>query len=151
MDVDAGGSVVEVESTVSRAPSFPPEAFCALKRAGYASVINLRAAEEPGAVIEAQATAAHAAGLQFVHLPFSVQSPDAAAVDAFLTAVTVSANVPALIHCRTGNRAAALWSIARVRVQGWAIERAMDEAVRLGLRDPMLRQFAVDYLTLTAR
>jgi uncharacterized protein (TIGR01244 family) len=135
-----------VETTVACAGAVKPEALAQLKKMGFASVINLRLANEPGADVEAEAAAAKSAGVTFIHIPFSTQSPDPAVVDTFLKAVTVPANEPAFIHCASGNRAAALWFIKRVQVDGWSQERAGEEAAALGLTNPSLKQFALDYL-----
>lgn len=75
-----------VETTIACAGATTPAALAGLKKMGYASVINLRVATEPGADIEA--AAAKAAGVNFVHLPFNAASPDPTLVDNFLKAVT---------------------------------------------------------------
>ena len=113
---------------------------------GYASVINLRQATEPGADIDAAAAAAKAAGINFVHIPFNAASPDPMLVDNFIKAVTDKANQPAFIHCASGNRAAAVWLIKRVKLDGWDLDRATAEAAALGLTNNALKQFALDYL-----
>jgi uncharacterized protein (TIGR01244 family) len=135
-----------VETTVACAGAVKPEAIAALKKMGFASVINLRLADEPGADVDAEAAAAKAAGVNFIHIPFSTQSPDPAVVDTFLKAVTTPANEPAFIHCASGNRAAAMWFIKRVQVDGWSQDKAGEEAAGLGLTNPALKQFALDYL-----
>jgi len=135
-----------VETTVACAGAVKPEAIAELKKMGFASVINLRLADEPGADIDAEAAAAKAAGVNFVHIPFSTQSPDPAVVDVFLKAVTTPANEPAFIHCASGNRAAAMWFVKRVLVDGWDEQRAGEEAAGLGLTNAALKQFVLTYL-----
>jgi uncharacterized protein (TIGR01244 family) len=111
---------------------------------GYASVINLRQASEPGADIEASAAAAKAAGLNYIHIPFNAASPDAMVVDNFIKAVTDKANQPAFIHCASANRAAALWMVKRLVVDKWDVDRAAAEAAGLGLTSPALKTFAIE-------
>lgn len=135
-----------VESTVACAGRTTPAAVAEVKRLGYGSIINLRQASEPGAEIEAEAAAAKAAGVNFVHLPFNAASPDPTLVDRFLKAVTEPGNQPAFIHCASGNRAAALWLIKRVEVDQWDLDRATTEATALGLTSPALKMFALDYI-----
>jgi uncharacterized protein (TIGR01244 family) len=135
-----------VETTVACAGAVKPEALAELKKMGFASVINLRLANEPGADVDAEAAAAKAAGVNFIHIPLSTQSPDPAVVDTFLKAVTTPANEPAFIHCASGNRAAAMWFVKRVLVDGWSQEKAGEEAAALGLTNPALKQFVVDYV-----
>jgi len=116
-----------------------------LKKMGFASVVNLREASEPGAEIDAEAAAAKAAGINFIHLPFNAARPDPALVDNFLKSVTDRRNDPAFIHCASGNRAAAMWMIKRMQIDKWDAERAGTEAALLGLTNPALKMFALDY------
>ena len=70
----------KVETTVACAGATTPAALVEVKRMGYASVINLRQATEPGVDIEASAAAAKAAGLNYIHIPFNAATPDASVV-----------------------------------------------------------------------
>ena len=117
-----------------------------MKTLGYKSIVNLRVATEAGANVEAEAAAAKAAGVNYVHLPFNAASPDPTLVDRFLKAVTDPSNEPAFIHCASANRAAALWLIKRVQVDKWDVNRAAEEAAALGLTNPALKTFALDYI-----
>ena len=137
---------VRVETTVACAGATTPEGVAEVKKLGYASIVNLRQASEPGADVDAEATAAKAAGINYVHLPFNAASPDPTLVDRFLKAVTDAGNQPAFIHCASANRAAALWLIKRVQVDNWDVDRAVTEAAALGLTNPSLKTFALDYI-----
>jgi uncharacterized protein (TIGR01244 family) len=138
-------NLVRLETTVACAGATKAEAIPEIKKMGFVSIINLRQASESGADIEAEAAAAKAAGLRFYHIPFSTQSPDAAAADQFLTAITSKGSEPAFIHCAGGNRAAAMWLIKRLVVDQWDMDRASKEATALGLTSPALKQFAANY------
>jgi len=140
-----------VETTVACAGATTPEALAGIKRMGFASVINLRQASEPGAAIEEEAAAAKAAGINYVHLPFNAASPDPMLAERFLAAVTTPANQPAFIHCASANRAAALWLIKRVVVDKWDVDRASAEAAALGLTNPSLRAFALEQIQRQAK
>jgi protein tyrosine phosphatase (PTP) superfamily phosphohydrolase (DUF442 family) len=87
-----------VESTVACAGAVRPEAVPEIKRLGYRSIINLRLASEPGAMVEEEGAAAKAAGITYVHIPFATANPDPAAVDAFLKAINTPGVQPAFIH-----------------------------------------------------
>jgi protein tyrosine phosphatase (PTP) superfamily phosphohydrolase (DUF442 family) len=87
-----------VESTVACAGAITTDAVPEIKRMGYNSIINLRLATESGADIDAHAAAAKAAGIKYVHIPFSVASPDPNLVDKFLAAITTPGVEPAFIH-----------------------------------------------------
>ena len=134
-----------VETTIACAGATTPAAVAELKRMGYASIINLRQASEAGADVDAEAAAAKAAGVTYVNLPFNGASPDPAVVERFLKAVTDPANQPVFLHCATANRAAALWMIKRMTVDGWDADRASAEATALGLTSSALKTFALEY------
>ena len=135
-----------VDATIACGGATTPEAVTALKADGFTSIVNLRAAEEPGANVEAEAGAATKAGVQYFHLPFRAAAPDPRVVDRFLAVVSEPKNQPVFIHCATANRVAALWLIKRVRLDGWTIPKALEEATAIGLTSEPLRQFALEYL-----
>jgi uncharacterized protein (TIGR01244 family) len=135
-----------IETTIACAGAVAPSAVAEIKKMGFGSIVNLRLATEQGADIEAQAAAAKAAGINFVHLPFSASAPDPAVVDRFLKTVTERGNQPAFIHCASANRAAALWSIKRALIDKWDDDRAMAEAAQLGLTSQPLKTFALEYI-----
>jgi uncharacterized protein (TIGR01244 family) len=135
-----------VETTVACAGATTPAAVAEVKKLGYASGIYLRVATEPGADVDAEAAAAKAAGINFIHLPFNAAAPDPTLIDRFLKAVTDPANQPAFIHCASANRAAALWLIKRVEVDKWDVDRAVEEASALGLTNPTLKALALEHI-----
>jgi uncharacterized protein (TIGR01244 family) len=128
-----------LETTVACAGATSPEAVPTIKEMGYKSIINLRLASEPGANVDAEAAAAKAAGINFVHIPFNGSSPDPAVADTFLKEVTKPENEPAFIHCASGNRVAAMWMIKRMVVDKWDAERAGGEAAERGLTTANLK------------
>jgi uncharacterized protein (TIGR01244 family) len=134
-----------LETTVACGGATKPEAVPELKKMGFASIINLRLPDEPGANIDAEAAAAKEAGIKFFNIPFSGQAPDPKVADTFLSTITAPGNEPAYIHCAAGNRAGAMWMIKRLVVDRWDSDRAFNEATALGLTSPALKQFAVDY------
>jgi uncharacterized protein (TIGR01244 family) len=134
-----------LETTVACAGAVKVEAVPEIKKMGFASIINLRQASEPGADIDAEAAAAKVAGIRFYHIPFNGQAPEAAVADKFLDAITTKGSEPAFIHCAGGNRAAAMWLVKRLAVDHWDTDRATAEATALGLTSPALKQFAFDY------
>jgi uncharacterized protein (TIGR01244 family) len=136
----------EVETTVACTGAVTPASVAGIKKMGFASIINLRLATEPGADIEAEAAAAKAAGINFFHIPFDGSAPDPAVADRFIKTITQPGNEPAFIHCASGNRAAAMWLIKRVLIDNWDTDRASEEAAELGLKNPVLKTFALDYV-----
>jgi uncharacterized protein (TIGR01244 family) len=134
-----------LETTVACAGATTAESVPEIKKMGFASIINLRAATETGAEVEKEEAAAKAVGLRYFHIPFNSSTPDPKAADQFLDAITSQGAEPAFIHCAGGNRAATMWLIKRLAVDHWDVERATKEAAALGQTSAVLRQFAVDY------
>ena len=134
-----------VETTVACAGAITADAMPEIKKMGFVSVINLREAQEPGADIEKQRAAAEAAGLRYYHVPFNGAKLDPKVADAFVTVISSKEAAPAFIHCASANRAAAMWLIKRIVVDKWEVERAEEEATQLGLTNPALKQWAIEY------
>lgn len=131
-------------STVACAGATAAEALPEIKKMGFVSVINLRLASEPGAEVEKGEAIARELGLKYFHVPFDGK-PNPQAADQFIAAITTPGAEPAFIHCAGGNRAATMWLIKRLVVDGWDEERAVSEAKALGQTSEALRQFAIEY------
>jgi uncharacterized protein (TIGR01244 family) len=144
-DVQGVTNFKRLETTVACAGATTAEAVPEIKKMGFASIINLRQASEPGANVEEEGAAAKAAGIRYYHIPFDGAKPDVAVADKFLDAITGSGNDPAFIHCAGGNRAATMWLIKRLAVDHWDVDRATKEATELGMTSEKLKQFAIDY------
>jgi uncharacterized protein (TIGR01244 family) len=135
-----------LETTVACGGTMTPAAVAELKERGYKSVFDLQLPDEKGADVAGETAAARAAGINFVHVPFTPAKPDTASVDTFLKEVSKPANEPAFIHCAAGNRAAGFWMIKRVLVDKWDIDKAQAEAEGLGLSSAPMKQFVIDYI-----
>ena len=131
-----------VAPTVACAGATDASAIPAIAQRGYKAIINLRLANEAGAAVDEARAAAAQAGIRYIHLPFNLAKPDEAVVDQFIAAVSDEANLPVFIHCASANRAAGLWLIKRVVVDGWDQEKAEAEARAIGLSNPAMRDFA---------
>jgi uncharacterized protein (TIGR01244 family) len=140
-----------VDATIGCGGATTPEAYARLTAFGFRSVINLREHGEPGADIDQAREAASLAGLRFVHLPLNGRQPDPRVVAAFLEAVADPANQPAYIHCGSANRVGAVWYVKRVLQDGWTEERAMDEALAIGLSSPEMKRFATEYVRASVK
>jgi uncharacterized protein (TIGR01244 family) len=132
-------------TTVACAGATKAEVVPEIKKMGFVSIINLRQDSEPGADLEAEAAAAKAAGMRYYHIPFNPAAPDPASADKFLDAIAEKGTEPAFIHCAGGGRAATMWFIKRLVLDRWDVERAAKEAAALGMTNPALKQFALDY------
>jgi uncharacterized protein (TIGR01244 family) len=137
----------KVDATVACGGAITPDAYAALKQAGFASIVNLRAATEQGVNIEADQKAAQDAGLKYYHLPFVTATPDATKFDEFLKLVAAPENQPMMLHCASGGRASMFWAVKRVMIDGWPVEKAMNELPDLSKNvSQPLRTAALDYL-----
>jgi len=134
--VSTGGSITSREMAI-------PE----LKKRGIRTVINLAG----GADADAERTAVEAAGMKYYLFAIDPMTLDPAPIDPFLQAAKDRANYPLFIHSGNGHRAAMVWMIKRVVVDGWTVERAGIEAASDGLINdnpmtPVWWKFAQDYL-----
>jgi uncharacterized protein (TIGR01244 family) len=145
VEIAGANNVTRVDATIACAGATTPAAFAEIRRQGFAAIISLRREQEPGADIPGARAAAQQAGLKYVHIPVDGARPDPASAEAFINAVTNPSNQPAFVHCGTANRVAAMWLIKRVVVDGWEIDRAQAEAKAIGLTNPDLERFALDY------
>lgn len=143
--VPGAQNFARIETTIACGGATKAEAMPAIRKLGFASVINVRESSEAGADVEQEGIAARAAGMHYVHVPFNIASPAPDLVERFIAAVTAPENQPAYVHCALGGRAAALWMIKRVAVDHWDETRAMNEAIALGLND-RLKPFALNYI-----
>jgi uncharacterized protein (TIGR01244 family) len=137
----------QVESTIACGGATRPEAVAEIKKMGFASIFNLRLANERGADIAAEEAAAKAAGVRFIHIPFDTGAGDPAVADRFLAEIAKPGTEPAFIHCAGGSRAAGVWMIKRVLIDGWDLDRAEQEADALGLASRRVRQYALSYIS----
>ena len=135
-----------VDATVACGGATEVATLDLLKKDGFKSVINLRMASEPGVNLEQNQAKAKELGLNYVHIPFSAGTPDPKVIDAFLAAIADKANQPAYVHCGSAQRVGAVWLAKRVMQDNYSIEKATDEAKAIGLTNPGLEKFALQYI-----
>jgi uncharacterized protein (TIGR01244 family) len=110
-----------------------PEAFARLASQGFKTVVNLRT-EEEGARHEE--TWVKDAGLRYVWIPVTPESFTVEDAEALRMVLDDAEAAPMLIHCATGNRVGAVWTVIQVR-QGRPLSEARSEGEAIGLRGPM--------------
>jgi uncharacterized protein (TIGR01244 family) len=120
------------------------EQLALLRDQGVRTVINLRRPSEHDAAAEAKKVGA--LGMRYVSIPVDPAAPADDQVAEFLRATADEAGQPAFLHCSSANRVGAFWMIRRVVVDGWTVEKAEEEARRIGLRTAVMREFALDYI-----
>lgn len=122
-----------------------PEHYEKLKAAGIKVVLNLRTPEEHRAAEEEAQV--QAAGLKYINIPMKYTEPKSEPFDEFLQVMDDPANRPIYIHCTATIRVAAMWMARRVLREGWTVEKAEEEAMKLGLATgPDLRDFVRAYI-----
>ena len=136
----------KVDAVVACGGATETAALDGLAKDGFKAVINLRLASEANANIEANAAHAKSLGLNYVHIPFNGQQPDPKAVDQFLATIANKANQPVYIHCGSASRVGSMWLVKRVLQDGWAVDKATEEAKLIGLRSEPLEKFALSYI-----
>jgi uncharacterized protein (TIGR01244 family) len=125
-------------------------AFAKLAENGYRAVLSLRTGSE-GIDLAHEKEMVEKAGLRFINIPVQSSSPKPEQVGEFIKAVKDKDNQPMLIHCGSANRVGAFWMIYRVVDQGWSEEKALEEAMTIGLTSPGLKTFAHEYISSQPR
>ncbi|HLL76749.1 MAG TPA: protein tyrosine phosphatase family protein [Pyrinomonadaceae bacterium] len=121
------------------------EHLARLKAEGVRAVINLRLPTEHRA--EEEERAAKELGLRYFNIPVVTGEPKDEQVVEFLKLTDDPENRPAFIHCASARRVGAFWMIRRVLRDGWTVERAHEEAEKIGLKEmPFLVEFARGYI-----
>src|SRR6185369_2222626 len=116
-----------------------------LKADGVKAVINLRQPSEHRAAKEEAKV--KELGLRYFNIPVAYGNPNEEQVAEFLKITDDTENRPAFIHCTAAIRVGAFWMIRRVLRDGWKVEDAEAEAVKVGLREsPHWLEFARKYI-----
>ncbi|HEX5410091.1 MAG TPA: sulfur transferase domain-containing protein [Gemmatimonadaceae bacterium] len=118
-------------------------AWRALADAGYRTVVDLRAADEPRGYDEPAAV--RAAGLEYVLLPVTQATLSDETFDAFRTLVGDPARRPVLVHCATSNRVGALLLPYFALDEHRPLAESFQLAQAAGLRSPELAMIAGEY------
>lgn len=116
-----------------------------LKDEGVKAIINLRPPGEHRAAEEEAKT--KELGLRYFNIPVVFGDPKDEQVTEFLKITDDPENRPAFIHCASAIRVGAFWMIRRVLRDNWSLEKAEEEAKKVGLTEnPHLNEFARNYI-----
>lgn len=117
--------------------------FKAVKARGIKTVIDLRHADETEfdekKIVEGL-------GMTYVHLPWNGTGELTDEVFDQTREMLESAEKPVLLHCKSANRAGAVWLPFRVLEEGIAVEDAVDEAKAVGLKSTGYEEKAREYI-----
>jgi uncharacterized protein (TIGR01244 family) len=141
-----GRTIVTIGGEPLRFDRAAPDAAAleSAKAAGVTTVIDFRKASE-GTGFDEKA-GAEALGLNYFNIPFQNEAELTDEVFDATRASLKGIKGGALMHCRSGNRAAAAWLPYRVLDDGVAWEQALAEAKAIGLKAPALEAKAKDYI-----
>jgi protein tyrosine phosphatase (PTP) superfamily phosphohydrolase (DUF442 family) len=121
------------------------DAYSKAAASGFNSVLSLRTTAE-GVDLVRERAQVESKKLRYFNIPVNSSAPRAEQADEFLRLTRDKANHPMLVTCATANRVGAFMMILRVVEQGWSEEKALEEAIRIGLRGEELKKFAKDYI-----
>lgn len=141
---------LELNANIATGAQPAPAAFAKLANRGFHAVLSLRTDNE-GVDLQQDRKLTEAAGMRYLHIPVVTAAPDPERVEEFIKTVADKKNYPLLIYCGSANRVGALWMIYRVVANGWSEEKALAEAVKIGLTRPELKAFVQSYLTQHAK
>lgn len=103
-----------------------PQQFEAARKAGYATVINLRSGAEPGVARAAKAMAD--LGFTYHHLPIAGGMGLTVENARAFADLVEGAEKPMIVHCGSGNRIGALAAMGAFHLDG----KGADEAIAIG-------------------
>jgi protein tyrosine phosphatase (PTP) superfamily phosphohydrolase (DUF442 family) len=120
------------------------EEFRRLAEAGYRTVVDLRAPDEPRGIDEPDVV--RRAGMEYVNLPVTAQTLDDATFDRFRSLMKDPAHRPMLVHCASANRVGAILIPYLILDEGKDPSEALEIAAEVGLRSRELADMALAYV-----
>jgi protein tyrosine phosphatase (PTP) superfamily phosphohydrolase (DUF442 family) len=121
------------------------EAYAKAAATGFHAVLSLRTASE-GIDLARERAQVESNKMRYFNIPVNGASPRVEQADEFLRLTRDKSNHPMLINCASANRVGAFMMILRVVDQGWSEDKALDEAIKIGLSSDGLKKFAKEYI-----
>jgi len=121
------------------------QAYAKAAAGGFHSVLSLRTANE-GVDLARERSLVEKNKMRYFNIPVVSSAPRSEQADEFIRLTKDQSNHPMLINCASANRVGAFMMIFRVLGQGWAEDKALQEAIKIGLRGDELKKFARDYI-----
>ena len=120
-------------------------AYAKAAASGFRSLLSLRTAAE-GVDLGRERFLVEKNKMRYFNIPVVSSAPRPEQADEFNRLLKDKTNHPMLINCASANRVGAFMMIFRVLEQGWPEDKALEEAVKIGLRGDELKKFASDYI-----
>jgi protein tyrosine/serine phosphatase len=111
--------------------------------------LSLRTASE-GVDLARERSVVEKNKLRYFNIPVVSSAPRPEQADEFIRLAQERSNHPMLINCASANRVGAFMMIFRVLEQGWPEDKALEEAVKIGLRGDELKKFTRNYIAQRA-
>ena len=124
----------------------------AIKAKGFKGIINLRDSSEQSILKpDQEESKAREMGFEYVHIPVTKETMGNETVEVISQKIEElkKGKAPVFIHCGSGRRAGAMALLHLAAENGWTVERAFEEAQRLGFdyeSEPQIREFFEKYI-----
>ncbi len=133
---------IDDKPTVGGQPS--DDAYAKAMASGFRSVVTLRSPND-GVDLLRERFMVEKNRLRYFNLPPMAALPRLEQIEEFLDLVRDQANHPMLINCAFAERVAPYMMIFRMVEQGWSENKAIEEAVRSGLKANQAKRLARAY------
>ena len=133
---------IDDDTKTGRQPS--DRAYAKAAESGFRSVLTLRAPDEAAKLFR-ERLIVEKYHMRHFNIAFASGLPRMEQIDEFLRLVKDKTNHPMLINCAYADRVAAFMMIFRIAMQGWSEDRAVEEAVKSGLKKSHLKRWLRNY------
>jgi protein tyrosine phosphatase (PTP) superfamily phosphohydrolase (DUF442 family) len=138
-------SVLCLDSAFTTGGQPTEQAYAKVVASGFKTVLSLRTANE-GIDLARERGSVERNKMRYFNIPVVSGAPIREQADEYIRLVKEKTNHPMLINCATANRVGAFMMIYRVVEQGWREDKALEEAIRIGMRSDVLKKFAQEYI-----
>ena len=126
------------------------DAYAKAAANGFRSVLTLRSPKD-GVDTLRERFLVENNRMRYFNIPTAKSLPTTKQVDEYLQLAADPNNHPMLVNSAFAERVAPYMVIFRIKEEGWTEDKALEEAVRLGLPREQMRKFARSYLTPRSR
>jgi uncharacterized protein (TIGR01244 family) len=125
-------TIRKINGELAIAGQIGPEQLKQIAQEGFKSVLNLQTPEEKGFLINEQQQAEDL-GLKYIHMPIALEAINHNEITAQVLQQIAELAKPVLVHCSSDVRAAAMVLMYIATRQGVPLDKALQQAEKLGL------------------